>query len=260
MYNCKVCSAKFNAGDVVGQRGMNVARVDVCSDDCLDYYNELEQSKNKIIKEFASDVANSMRSINRPRDFRKSDSWKQFRLESVGSQCTQCGDDGVLHLHHTITPPSIEDLIFDNFVLIMSKNEYDTINDVSTSTIVNSVVSDYNEYCDKYKETSNATTLCGKCHYLKHRHNVSVCQYCQDEIAPKLKRDWGQWCATCGLCASSQLDSVSCSKNRWDDIISSLLNNGDMGPAENWGSWYTGYDDIWQRTHNNNKFIGEWSV
>lgn len=46
--------------------------------------------------------------IEQPRDFRESDEWNQYRLENTDDSCYRCGEDDVLHLHHTTVPPDIE--------------------------------------------------------------------------------------------------------------------------------------------------------
>lgn len=213
----------------------------------------------KILESFATPVVNKIKDMDRPRDFRKSDDWKQFRFESVANNCNQCGDSNVLHLHHTNKPPKLESLLIQSISEYIVDCKEINLSNISEDDIINSVKSKYYEYIQEYKNNSNTETLCGKCHYLTHRHCVSVCQYCQKRIAPKLKRDWGNWCRTCGPCLSSQNDNVECSESKWSNIIDELLEDGEMGEAENWGTWYTGYDDIWQRAHDNNQFIKEWS-
>lgn len=51
----------------------------------------------------------SRKDIEKPQDFRVSDDWDQYRFENTDDECKFCGNDTILHLHHTTVPPDLKE-------------------------------------------------------------------------------------------------------------------------------------------------------
>jgi hypothetical protein len=140
----------------------------------------------------------------------------------------------------------------------MSDDFADFVDD-NIDNIVNNVMFEWQSYIDKYKSKEDTITLCGKCHYLRHRHNCKPCFKCGN-ITPKLARNHTfRW--RCGVCLGTHKEES------WEDVLENLINGKydgggsgldgrkDNGEDTDYYRWKTSYDEIWKSMADNAEYF-----